>query len=391
MFSFKEFLKTEITNILAKYFQKIHDFDEYFFLNRDKNQYKVAWTCNRTVNTPIGMDTFRQRVYWDTINKKTYYPIYEEFGIKKRARITNDLYFDILDNLIENLISKKGYFNIQSEFKYTSFSKNLISRIFKEAKISKWIPEEKFKVLDNQKLNICADDAFVTCWDENGLKQQYCCRILTFNQGKKEIYSYRNKLQNKITAFLLFKSGNGLNQHELYQFTTQTILNHYDIKLNILGVQWEYHNYNLVVAGDGALWIKAMATWLGCYYILDKYHAYSYLWKSFVGVKGKKKESHDWTKYIDGTTTFASGDCNQLLDFLKLNVNTKTYNYFKNNAHGIVNQNASWNIGCSAESDVYHFLKSLTNGAKIYNYQTLNNMLIAKANYLNARSYLNST
>lgn len=391
MFSFKEFLKSEITDILAKYFQKIHDFDEYFFLNRDKNQYKVAWTCNRTVNTPIGMDTFRQRVYWDTINKKHYYPIYEEFGIKKRARITNDLYFDILDNLIENLISKKGYFNIQSEFKYTSFSKNLISRIFKEAKIEKWIPKEKFKVLDNQKLNICADDAFITCWDENGLKQQYCCRILTFNQGKKEIYSYRNKLQNKITAFLLFKSGNGLNQEQLYNFTTQTILNHYDIKLNILGVQWDFHNYNLVVAGDGALWIKAMATWLGCYYILDKFHAFSYLWKSFVGVRGKKKETHDWKKFLDSSTTFSSGNCNQLLSFLKPNVNEKVYNYFKNNAHGIVNQNASWNIGCSAESDVYHFLKSLTNGAKIYNYQTLNNMLIAKANYLNSRSYLNST
>ncbi|WP_339046312.1 Mbov_0401 family ICE element transposase-like protein [Spiroplasma endosymbiont of Colias croceus] len=391
MFSFKEFLKSEITDILAKYFQKIQVFDEYFFLNRDKNQYKVAWTCNRTVNTPIGIGTFRQRVYWDKINKKTYYPIYEEFGIKKRARITNDLYFDILDNLIENLISKKGYFNIQSEFKYTSFSKNLISRIFKNAKIAKWIPEEKFKVLDNQKLNICADDAFITCWDENGLKQQYCCRILTFNLGKKEIYSYRNKLDKKITAFLLFKSGNGLNQEQLYNFTTQTILNHYDINLNILGVQWEYHNYNLVVAGDGALWIKAMASWLGCYYILDKFHALNYLWKSFVGVRGKKKETHDWTKYIEGATTFSSGDCNQLLSFLKPNVNEKTYNYFKNNAHGIVNQNASWNIGCSAESDVYHFLKSLTNGAKIYNYQTLNNMLIAKANYLNARSYINST
>ncbi|CAB1053926.1 hypothetical protein [Spiroplasma endosymbiont of Danaus chrysippus] len=301
-----------------------------------------------------------------------------------------DLKLKILSNLIKNLITKKTYTHIQAEYEYTSFSKNLISRIFKNAKIEKLIPEQKHKVLFNQKLNICADDAFITCWDENGLKRQYCCRILTFNLGKKEIYSYRNKLQNKITAFLLFKSGNGLNQEQLYNFTTQTILNHYDINLNILGVQWEYHNYNLVVAGDGALWIKAMATWLGCYYILDKYHAYSYLWKSFVGVKGKKKEYHDWTKYIDGTTTFASGNCNQLLSFLKPNVNEKIYNYFKNNAHGIVNQNASWNIGCSAESDVYHFLKSLTNRAKIYNYQTLNNMLIAKANYLNARSYINS-
>ncbi|WP_338979544.1 Mbov_0401 family ICE element transposase-like protein [Spiroplasma endosymbiont of Lasioglossum malachurum] len=395
MFSFKRFLKSEITNILAKYFQKIHDFDEYFFLNRDKNQYKVAWTCNRTVNTPIGIDTFRQRVYWDTINKRHYYPIYEEFGIKKRARITNDLYFDILDNLIENLISKKGYFNIQSEFKYTSFSKNLISRIFKNAKIEKWIPEEKFKVLDNEKLNICADDAYITCWDENGLKQQYCCRLLTYNLGRKEIYSYRNKLDKKITSFMLFKTNNASKQEELHNFTMQTINNHYDIKLNIFAINWEYNNYNLVVSGDGALWIRAMASWLGCYYILDKYHAFSYLWKSFVNVRGKhQKKALDWTKYLDVTTTFSNGNYNGLITILENNhnkVTKKTYNYFKNNEQGIINQNADWNIGCSAKSDVYHFLKSLTNGAKIYNYQTLNNMLIAKANYLNYRSYLNST
>ncbi len=37
------------------------------------------------------------------------------------------------------------------------------------------------------------------------------------------------------------------------------------------------------------------------------------------------------------------------------------------------------------------FFKSLTNGAKIYHHQTLNDMLTAKANYLKSRSYLNST
>ncbi|WP_286641649.1 Mbov_0401 family ICE element transposase-like protein [Spiroplasma ixodetis] len=386
-------MNNKINDIKSYFVKKVEDWDENFFQNRtpeEKERYKVSKKRNRTVNTEIGFTTFNRRIYWDTIEKRTRYFTDEEFNIEKRARVIKDLKLKILSNLIKNLITKKTYTHIQAEYEYTYFSKNFISKIFKNAKIEKFIPEEKFKVLDNQKLNICADDAFVTCWDENGLKQQYCCRILTFNLGKKEIYSYRNKLQKKITAFVLFKSGNGLNQEQLYNFTTQTILNHYDINLNILGVQWEYHNYNLVVAGDGALWIKAMATWLGCYYILDKYHAYSYLWKSFVGVKGKKKESHDWTKYIDGTTTFASGDCNQLLTFLKPNVNEKVYNYFKNNAYGIVNQNDDWNIGCSAESDVYHFLKSLTNGAKIYNYQTLNNMLIAKANYLNSRNYINS-
>ncbi|WP_342276371.1 hypothetical protein [Spiroplasma endosymbiont of Nebria brevicollis] len=128
-----------------------------------------------------------------------------------------------------------------------------------------------------------------------------------------------------------------------------------------------------------------MAKLLGGYYILDKFHAFSYLWKSFVGKRGKKKESTDWNKYIDTSINFANGNYNQFINILENNVDKKTFNYFKNNNQGIVNQNKDWNIGCSAESDVYHFLKSCTNGAKIYNYQTLNNMLIAKANYLNKR------
>ncbi len=88
---------------------------------------------------------------------------------------------------------------------------------------------------------------------------------------------------------MLFKTGNGLNKKQICNFTIQTILNHYDINLNILGVDWDYHNFILVVAGDGALWIKAMASRLGCYYILDKYHAFNYLWNSFVRVPGEKK------------------------------------------------------------------------------------------------------
>ncbi len=52
---------------------------------------------------------------------------------------------------------------------------------------------------------------------------------------------------------MLFKTGNGLNQEQLGNFTKQTILNNYDINLNIVGVNWDYHNCNLVVAGDGAL------------------------------------------------------------------------------------------------------------------------------------------
>ncbi|WP_174480002.1 hypothetical protein [Spiroplasma endosymbiont of Danaus chrysippus] len=97
---------------------------------------------------------------------------------------------------------------------------------------------------------------------------------------------------------MLFKTNNAPKQEELHNFTMQTINNHYDIKLNIFAINWEYNNYNLVVAGDGALWIRAMASWLGCYYILDKYHAYSYLWKSFVNVRGKHQKKSTWLNKV---------------------------------------------------------------------------------------------
>ncbi|WP_174481460.1 hypothetical protein [Spiroplasma endosymbiont of Danaus chrysippus] len=71
-------------------------------------------------------------------------------------------------------------------------------------------------------------------------------------------------------------------------------------------------------------------------------------------------------------------------------VNKETLRIFENNKEGIINQNASWNIGCSAESDIQHLVKSQTKGAKIYAYPTLINMLMARANYLNNRNYINS-
>lgn len=384
MFNYKNFKEYKISNILTDFINKIHEFDNNLFKTRDKSRYLVASKCNRSIKTDIGKAIFNRRIYWDKIEKRYCYFTDEEFNITKRAKIINDLKQEILNNLTENLISKKTYRNIQKEYKYIYFSKTTISRYFKNANIEKILPIEKHKILDNQKLNICADDAFITCLDENNLKQKYCCRIFSFNLGKKQISKNRNQLQNKTTAFLLFKPTDNITQDKVYDFIIKTINNNYDIKLNSFkDLYWE--NSNLVIAGDGALWIRVMARWLGCYYILDKFHAFSYLWKSFVGVRGKKKESHDWNKYIDISNNFATGNYKQLINSLENNVNKQTFNYFKNNEFGIINQNKDWNIGCSAESDVYHFLKSLTNGAKIYSYQTLNNMLIAKANYLNNR------
>lgn len=162
----------------------------FFFkieLQKKKKDIKFLKKRNRTVNTEIGFATFIRRIFWDTIEKRTRYFTDEEFNIEKPARALKDLKLKILSNLIKNLITQKTYTHIQAEYEYTYFSKNFISTLFKNEKNSKLIPQQKHKVLENQKLNICADDAFVTCWDENGLKQQYCFRIFAFNLGKKSL------------------------------------------------------------------------------------------------------------------------------------------------------------------------------------------------------------
>ncbi len=163
MVNFKEFQKYEINNILTKYVNKINEYDEYFFKIRNKNQYKITSKINRKINTPIGIGTFKQRVYWDIINQKYYYPIYEKFNINKRAKMINDLKQEI----ISYLGKKKHYQDIQDILKYTYVSKVTISKIHKNIKIKEILPQEKIKIKDNEFIYINVDDCFVPVWNKN--------------------------------------------------------------------------------------------------------------------------------------------------------------------------------------------------------------------------------
>lgn len=141
MFNYKNFKKDKTNKILTDFINKIHEYDEYFFKTRDKKRYLIASKCNRKINTEFGIGIFNQRVYWDKINKKYYYPINEEFNIEKRAKITNDLKQEIINKIGQ----KKNYKNIQDEFKNTYISKTTISKIFKNINIEEIIPKKKLK------------------------------------------------------------------------------------------------------------------------------------------------------------------------------------------------------------------------------------------------------
>ncbi len=210
-------------------------------------------------------------------------------------------------------------------------------------------------------------------------------RSISYNTGKKQIGKNRNKLSNKIYTFM----GNcKYSNKENYLQANPTV----DFTWNGLEKYFEFENAKLVVSGDGAGWIYNLAKYLEANYVLDKYHAFYYLWTAYKPDKRKNKVNPDnFKNFLNAWRYFSNGQYNELIAFLiETKVNKETLKIFVNNNEGIINQPASWNTGCSAETDIQHLVKSQTKGAKIYAYPTLINMLMATADYLNSRNYINS-
>lgn len=219
-------------------------------------------------------------------------------------------------------------------------------------------------------------------WNKNNKKELQKIRSISYNTGKKQISKNRNKLLNKKYNFIYNYK---FDSREDYYIDNPTV----DLTWKGLIKYYDFYNPKFVVCGDGAGWIRTLAKYLGAYYVFDKYHALQYLWKAYKPNSGKRKliiKKEKLKDYKIAKNYFVNGQYNELIEFLiKTKVNKDTLSIFTRNKQGVINQTAKWNIGCSAESDIYHLIKSQTKGAKIYNYKTLNNMLIARSNYLNNR------
>lgn len=281
MFNFKEFQKYEINNILTKYINKINDYDNYFFKTRNKNKYLVSAKCNRKINTEFGICIFNQRIYWDKINKKYYYPIYEKFNIKKRAKIINDLKQEIINKIGQ----KKSYKNIQDELKFTYISKTIISKYYKNLEIKEILPKEKSFVKDNEYIYINADDCFVPVWNKNNKRELQKIRSISYNTGRKKISKNRYKLINKKYNFIF---NHKTNPREDYYIDNNTV----NFTWNGLNKYFEFENAKLVVTGDGATWIRNLTKYLNAYYVFDKYHALIYLWKIYKPNIGNSRKNY---------------------------------------------------------------------------------------------------
>lgn len=377
-FNYVNFKELSNKYLLNKLKNKYINYDNNYFKNyHNKKYFKVSKIRNRTILTEYGLLTYSRRIYKNKYNGNIFVPTDIYVGIKPYSRIINEI-----KNIIINKIGQKtSYKDIQDEFNIY-ISKTTISNIFKNIKIKEILPQEKIKVKDNEYIYINVDDCFVPVWNKNKKRELQKIRSISYNTGKKQIGKNRNKLLNKKYNFMFnYKFNHKQDYFEdnpTVESTWKGLIKYYD-----------FYNPKLVVAGDGASWIRTLAKYLNAHYIFDKYHALKYLWNEYRTNNLNRTLTLNKEKYNNykiAKNYFINGQYDELITFLiKTKVNKITLNIFKNNKQGIINQSASWNIGCSAESDIYHLVKSQTKGAKTYNYKTLNNMLMAKVNYFNNR------
>lgn len=147
----------------------------------------------------------------------------------------------------------------------------------------------------------------------------------------------------------------------------------------------------IIVCGDGDDYIKTLAEELNANQVLDFFH-----------LKAKIRRGLPFTKW--NNSAGLNQLCNLIMEDLKTNpfkaiekLKILTYSatltkkvllkeairYIKNNLDGIyAYQKKDWYNGCYTESNVYHFIKSISNG-KSYGVKTFKNLIALRAGKMN--------
>lgn len=364
----------EYKNLLNKRKEELENRDIEILKNRDKKRYIPVKVKSRTITTQFGNLTFKRHIYKYYTKKKWKYIalLDEELNLKKYSKLDEQLV-----ELIKNeLGTGKRYRDIIDMYPEAKLSSMTISRIFKSVKNDDKRNEVNKKVVleDKQIVYIYTDDSFANTdrfkkkrWKKFKRNKDTQIRTVSFCTGydEKTIHKKRRKLKNKRTTFFIGKEE---------KLSTENLA----IRLFELGSTFyeNFENAKLVVGGDGATWIKELASFMGAKYILDRYHAVRELRKVFLF----SNLYHGEELFEIAIGYFYSGNYDSLMQLLEVEASAEIYKYFKNNRAGIIHQGESWNIGVSAESDVSRLVKScLGYGSKIFSLKVLKNMLNERA------------
>ncbi|WP_338987525.1 UPF0236 family transposase-like protein [Spiroplasma endosymbiont of Dasysyrphus albostriatus] len=236
---------------------------------------------------------------------------------------------------------------------------------------------KKIKLLDNV-LQINIDDCYKNL-KVNNKKEKFKIRVITFNTGLGwDKIKKRNKLLNKRFTYLISNVRIVIKQKDMANFIIKKINDFYEFEIFP----------KLIINGDGADWIRGLSKKLNATFINDKFHIYKTLSKLFLvknkNIKDKNLKSKKIKEYFKAIEFVKNGNyLDLILLLIDNNISDNMLKYFQNIREGIENQKSEFNIGGSAESDVFHFIKSNCGGARIFSYNHFVNMIYMKADLYN--------
>lgn len=356
-FDFENFYANQRERNIHEIKIKWEELDNYLFKNRNIKKYKVVKFKERKLITKIGVISFKRRIYkyYNITHKKWMYIalLDDHLQLQKWKHISSD----VVDHIINSLGDGKRYKDIIDTLPNCRISKMSISRITNNSFLN-IESNQQIKLKHKAIIYVNIDDSFLNLKNSNGFKQKYRFRIITFNTG----FSDKNKtrLENKRVTYM-YSSTEKIKPQEVTNFIYYQLKKYYC-----------YSNQKIVICGDGAPWIKNIANNMNSDYLIDKWHPLKRLANEFL----KKRNVKNLNRYYIAKDLFFKGQWEELNNYLvQEHVSYETRIYFYNNRVGVANQSKTWSFGVSAESDVYHFIKSISRGAKIYNFNSFSNMV----------------
>ena len=360
--------------MLLDYDNKILKYDNNWFRNEyDRSKYKVIKRRKYLIKSEFGVSYLPLRTYKNKLTNEIITPTKTYIDVDKYKNYTNWVNKLIIMNADLNNIT---YPIIKHNLKINISLSTICRRLKKTIIFVEELPQEKIKILPTDYIYIQSDESYNNLID-NKKKRKFRHRTVSISTGfdLNKSTDNRHVLENKYIFVLSTRKGQRITKKEFAK----------SIITNLDNIFIGYTNENLKLTGDGASYLKSTANYLKIDYAVDKWHPLQKLKQVFIVGKDKRTNQNNKKLNYAYYELFLNGNYYKLLDYLKENnADEKIYNYFKNNKQGIINQSASWNIGCSAESDVYHLIKSISNNnAKIYSKEAFFNLLKLKQARIN--------
>ncbi|ATZ18334.1 hypothetical protein EMELA_v1c08500 [Mesoplasma melaleucae] len=360
---------------------------------RKAEGYYVNGYSKRTIIFSEGVMTLKRTKYkiWNSIEKKwnTKHLVDDYIQLEKYQRIS----YEYIDKILNQVSDGIKYKDIINCYPKARIDKSTISRIIKKmdienlSEISSDLDYEISSDADKYDyVYVSTDDAFLKLkeFDKEEAKmkaKKHRVRLAVLYLGVSDKKNDRNsKLVHKRIIYQIDKQKTRLpSSAKFAELVKEKIKEFYDDK-----------ERQIIVCGDKHDYIKKVADELNAKIVLDFFH-----------LKAKIRRGLPFTKW--NNPAGLNQLCNLIMEDIKtypfvaidkLKILTHSANdnkkvllkeairYIKNNLDGIFAYQEDWYNGCYTESNVYHFIKSISNG-KSYAVKTFKNLIALRAGRIN--------